>query len=202
MVHKVVFGYARVSTQDQNLDLQIDALNKYGVDKIFEEKISGTLRKRPVLDELLKTLRPGDTLAVYKLDRLGRTVKGLIELVEYFNKEEINFVSICENIDTTTSTGRFVFFILCAMAQMERDIISDRTKAGLEAARARGRFGGRPKAEDSVIKRAIKMYDSGEFSINEIEETANISRTTLYTYLRKKGKSFKQIHNFTDKEKK
>lgn len=198
----MVFGYARVSTQDQNLDLQIDALNKYGVDKIFEEKISGTLRKRPVLDELLKTLRPGDTLAVYKLDRLGRTVKGLIELVEYFNKEEINFVSICENIDTTTSTGRFVFFILCAMAQMERDIISDRTKAGLEAARARGRFGGRPKAEDSVIKRAIKMYDSGEFSINEIEETANISRTTLYTYLRKKNKSFRQIHNFTDKEKK
>lgn len=184
----MIFGYARVSTQEQNLDLQIDALNKYGVDKIFEEKISGTMTKRPVLDELMRYLRPGDTLVIYKLDRLGRRVRGLINLVEEFKKNNINFVCLQERIDTTTPTGTFVFYVLCAIAQMERDIISERTKAGLAAARARGRKGGRPRVPEKDIQKAIKMYESNSFAVSEIQKITGISRTTLYTYLRKYDK--------------
>lgn len=184
------FGYARVSKEDQNIIMQVDALRAYGVDKIYEEKISGRKKDRPQLQELLAVLRSGDTLVVWRLDRLGRTVRQLIELAEEFEEKGIFFVSLQENLDTTTASGKFVFHMFCAAAQMERDVISERTKAGVAAARARGRSGGRPHIEKKTVERAVKMYYSNEFSVNEILETTGISKTTLYKYIeaeKKKG---------------
>lgn len=181
----MVFGYARVSTDEQNLDLQIDALKKYKCDEIYEEKISTRKINRQQLTILLGKLRVGDTLVVWKLDRLGRTVIQLLDLVEDFNSKGINFVSLQEKFDTTTPMGRYVFLMFCGLAQMERDIISERTKAGLNAARKRGRVGGRKPTDDKIIQRALKMYHSNEFSINEILESTRISKTTLYTYIKK-----------------
>ncbi len=177
------FGYARVSTHEQSLDLQIDALKQYGVDRIFQEKLTGTRNHRPELDELLKYVRPGDTVIVWKLDRIGRNMKHLIELVEGFKKKGISFVSIKENIDTTSTTGKLIFNIFASLAEFERDIIVERTKAGLDAARARGRKGGRPKKQKGKIEMAIKMYVSKQYTINQITEATGISKTTLYRYL-------------------
>ncbi len=142
---KIVFGYARVSTEDQKLELQIDALQKFGVDKIFEEKQSGKSKDRPNLQEMLLQLRKGDKVVIYKLDRISRSTKHLIELVELFDEKEVDFVSVHDNIDTSTAMGRFFFRMMASIAELERDITSERTKSGLEAARARGRRGGRPK---------------------------------------------------------
>ena len=133
------FGYARVSTEDQKTDRQLDALREYGVDEIFSEKISGTKRSRPELNRLLDKLRSGDTLVVYELKRLGRNTKQLLALAEEFQANQIEFVSLTEKIDTTTPMGRFVFTTWCALAQLDRDIISENTKSGLAAAKARGR---------------------------------------------------------------
>jgi len=177
------FGYARVSKNEQNLDLQLDALRKYGVDEIFEEKISSKNGNRPQLTKLLDLLRTGDMVVIYRLDRLGRTVKQLLELVESFDKRGIHFVSLNENLDTTTAMGKFCFHMFCSVAQMERDVISERTKAGLESARARGRTGGRKPADRTQIQKAKKMYKSGEFSIKEILELTGIKKSTFYKYL-------------------
>ena len=179
----MIFGYARVSTSEQNLDLQLDALRKYGIDELYEEKISTRRTQRPVLQEVLLKLRAGDTLVVWRLDRLGRTVKQLISLAEEFEEKGIQFVSLEENLDTTTAAGRFTFHLFCAMAQMERDVLTERTSAGIAAARARGRNGGRPSADKTAIEKALKMYKTNEFSINEILATTGISRTTLYKYI-------------------
>ena len=180
------FGYARVSTQDQSLSLQLDALAHYGVDQIFEEKESGKMKNRPQLDELLKVLRKDDTVIVYKLDRISRSTKHLIELMEYFESKEIHFVSIQDKIDTTTAMGRFFFRMLASIAELERDIISERTKDGLTAARARGRNGGRPKVDLKKIELAIKMYESKDYSLSQIKTATGIGATTLYRYLEKK----------------
>ena len=177
------FGYARVSKSEQNIDLQLDALRNYGVDELYEEKISSRKLIRPALNELLGKLRTGDTLVVWRLDRLGRTVTQLIALAEDFENKGIYFVSLQENLDTTTAVGKFTFHLLCSMAQMERDVISERTKAGLAAARSRGRSGGRKPLDTKLIEKAIKMYKSGEFSVNEILDTTNISKTSLYKYI-------------------
>lgn len=177
------FGYARVSTDDQNLDLQKDALRDYGIDEIFEEKISTKKTDRPELKKLLNKLRAGDTLVVWRLDRLGRTVSQLVEMASEFENKGINFVSLREQLDTTTAQGRFCFHIFCAMAQMERDIISERTKAGLDAARKRGRVGGRKPVDQRKIEKALKMYFSNEFSIEEITTTTGIHKATLYKYI-------------------
>lgn len=179
----MLFGYARVSKNEQNLDLQMDALSNYGVNKIYTEKISGRSSSKPELEKLLESLRSGDTFVVWRLDRLGRTAKELISLAEEFKKREINFVSIKEALDTTTPAGNFVFIIFCAIAQMERDVLVERTMAGLEAARARGRVGGRPKISKSQIDKAIKLYRTGEFSIQEIVSTTGVSKSTLYRYI-------------------
>lgn len=180
------FGYARVSTQDQSLSLQLDALAHYGVDQIFEEKESGKMKNRPQLDELLKVLRKDDTVIVYKLDRISRSTKHLIELMEYFESKEIHFISIQDKIDTTTAMGRFFFRMLASIAELERDIISERTKDGLTAARARGRNGGRPKVDLKKIELAIKMYESKDYSLSQIKTATGIGATTLYRYLEKK----------------
>lgn len=179
----MVYGYARVSRQDSNLALQIDALRAYGAEDIFEEKISGAAISREQLDRLLERLRPGDTLVVWRLDRLGRTMKQLLELIEKFEKQDINFVSLTESFDTTTAAGRLCFTIFCAVAQMERDLLRERTTAGLAAARARGRKGGRPAKPSATIETALRMYDTGDFMVEEIIRTTGIGRATLYKYL-------------------
>src|SRR5438128_9044927 len=142
----MLIGYARVSTQDQTLNLQKDALEKIGCSKIFTDTISGSTTERKGLDQALTYVREGDTLVVWRLDRLGRSLKHLIETITHLNNRKIGFMSITENIDTTTSGGKLIFHIFGALAEFERDIIRERTNAGLQAARARGRLGGRPKS--------------------------------------------------------
>jgi DNA invertase Pin-like site-specific DNA recombinase len=173
-------GYARVSTQDQNLELQIDQLEKYGCEKIFQEKITTRKKERPQLEEMMKILRPGDTVVVYKLDRISRSTKHLIELSEQFKNEGVHFVSLQDSIDTTTAMGRFYFHVMASMAELERDIISERTRSGLESARARGRNGGRPPVQNDKITLALKMYNSKDYSIKEIVEATGVSQATLY----------------------
>lgn len=180
------FGYARVSKQDQNLILQLDALKAFGVDRVFEEKITGTKKDRPELDKLLGQLRPGDTVVVWKLDRIGRSFKHLIDLVNHFGDNGIQFVSLKENIDTTTATGKLIFAIFAGLAEFERDMIVERTKAGLESARARGRNGGRPRKDRDKINLALKMYESKQYTISEITKATGVAKTTLYRYVKSK----------------
>lgn len=184
---KKVFGYARVSTEDQNLNMQIDALKKYGATDIRQEKMTGTKKDRPELQKLLSELREGDVIVVYKLDRISRSTKHLIELSEQFQEMGVEFVSIRDSIDTSTANGRFFFKMLASIAELERDIISERTKAGLESARARGHNGGRPKASKSKIELGLKMYKEKQYTIKEIEEATGLSKMTLYRYFKKEG---------------
>ena len=165
-----VFGYARVSTEQQNLDRQIDMLEKYGVDRIFNEKMTGTKRNRPELEKLLERLTEGDTVVVESLSRLGRSTKDLIWLMETFNEKGVNLVSLKESIDTTSSTGKLLFTLMSALAQFERDVLADRTKEGLAAARARGRKGGRPPADKEAVRKAVRLYKTGEYPVSEITE--------------------------------
>jgi DNA invertase Pin-like site-specific DNA recombinase len=178
-------GYARVSTQDQTLNLQKDALKKIGCTKIFTDTASGAKAERIGLEEALKYVREGDTLVVWRLDRLGRSLKHLIETITELNNRKIGFKSIQENIDTTTSGGKLVFHIFGALAEFERDIIRERTQAGLIAARARGRKGGRPKALTPKKAQMVHdLYRNKDNSIDEICKTLSISRTTLYRYIK------------------
>ena len=170
----MIYGYARVSTADQNLDRQKDALGKYGIDRLYCEKMSGTKKNRPELDALLAELRDGDTVVVESLSRLGRSVKNLAELIEQFNETNIRLVSLKETIDTKSSTGKLLFTILASLAQFERDVIAERTKEGLKAARARGRKGGRPRSDSRKLQQAIKLYESGQHTVAEIEELTGI----------------------------
>jgi DNA invertase Pin-like site-specific DNA recombinase len=180
----MLIGYARVSTQDQTLDLQKDALEKIGCAKIFTDIISGSTTERSGLDEALVYVREGDTLVVWRLDRLGRSLKHLIETITNLNNRKIGFKSITENIDTTTSGGKLIFHIFGALAEFERDIIKERTQAGLQAARARGRLGGRPKAlNQKKLSIAQALYNDKSNSIADICKTLNISRATLYRYI-------------------
>ncbi|WP_103108745.1 recombinase family protein [Brevibacillus reuszeri] len=181
-------GYARVSTQDQSLDLQIDALTGAGCDEIYREKVSGMKDDRPELDRLLSYARQGDTLVIYKLDRLGRSTKRLLELAEELEQRGIELVSIRDQIDTSTAVGKAMFRMLMVLAEMERDIIVERTRAGLEAARARGKVGGRPvKYGDGNAKltHAIELYNAKEKSVPEIERITGISKATLYRALKR-----------------
>ncbi len=180
-----VFGYARVSTEQQNLDRQLDMLKGYGVDYIYNEKMTGTKRNRPELEKMLERLTAGDTVVIESLSRLGRSTKDLIWLMETFNQKGVNLVSLKESIDTTTSTGRLLFTLMSALAQFERDVIADRTREGLASARARGRIGGRPATDSEKLRRAEKLYNSGEYSVKEITELTGVRKSTLYKYLRK-----------------
>lgn len=178
------FGYARVSTQDQNLDMQLDALKDFGCDQIFQEKITTRKTDRPQLEEMIKVLRPGDTVVIFKLDRISRSTKHLIELSELFENKGVQFVSLQDSIDTSTPMGRFFFRVMASIAELERDIVSERTRAGLSAARARGRKGGRPKADEKKVDLAVKMYKSKDYSIKEIVEATGVSQATLYRNLK------------------
>src|SRR5256714_13659036 len=180
----MLIGYARVSKNEQNLDLQIDALKAAGCEKIFHDKITSLKEERKGLDEALAFLRPGDVLVVWKLDRLGRTLRHLIDLIAMFNQKGIGFKSLKETIDTTTSTGKLVFHIFAALAEFERDIIHERTRAGLEAARARGRSGGRPKSlPPQKIALSKELYEQRKKPVKDICRGLGISRTTFYRYV-------------------
>lgn len=186
-------GYARVSTLDQSLDLQVDALEKLGCEKLYKEKISGMRDDRPQLQELLKYAREGDVLCVYKLDRLGRSTKKLIEWSEELQERGIELVSIRDNIDTTTAVGKAMFKMLAVLAEMERDLISERTRAGLESARARGRIGGRPKKDNKIVEKAMKLYDTEQYTVKEIEEMTGVSKATLYRSIKRKKEESAKI---------
>ena len=180
----MLIGYARVSTNDQNLDLQIDALKKIGCEKIYHDKISGVKSDRPGLSRALELCRTGDVLVIWRLDRLGRSLKDLIQIAEKLKEREIGLKSLQEGIDTTTTTGQLMFNLFAVLADFERNLIRERSKAGLDAARSRGRLGGRPKSLNRDQQQlAVKLYNDREHSINEICSMMKISKPTLYSYL-------------------
>ena len=180
----MLIGYARVSTDDQNLDLQRDALIQAGCPKLYEDKESGAKAERPSLLLALEVLREGDTLVVWRLDRLGRSLKDLIILVDKLEQRGVGLKSLRENIDTGSSGGMLVFHLFGALAQFERNLTRERTQAGLSAARARGRSGGRPKALDANKRQlAIRLYHERQHSIDELCRMMGISKPTLYSYL-------------------
>lgn len=180
----MLVGYARVSTRDQKPELQLDALAQAGCEKVFEETASGAQRDRPQLQAALDYMRAGDTLVVWKLDRLARSMKQLIETVERLDEAGIGFRSVTEAIDTTTAGGKLVFHIFGALAEFERSIIRERTRAGLEAAKARGRVGGRPsKLNADDLKMARTLLAEGSMTVHDIARRLNVSPATLYRHL-------------------
>ena len=182
----MIIGYARVSTHDQNLDSQLDALQKADCEQIFQEKITGKTKDRPELISCLKALRKGDVLIVWKLDRLARSLKDLVEIITDLNQREIGFKSLTEAIDTTSATGRLVFHIFGALAEFEHSLIRERTIAGLDAARARGRKGGRkPSMSEKDIKKAKAMLNDPQITKTEVAKHFGVSRVTLNNSLNK-----------------
>lgn len=176
-------GYARVSTEEQSLDLQIDALTSAGCSQVFTDKVSGAAAQRPGLGAALSYLRAGDVLVVWKLDRLGRTVKGLVQLIEELHSRGVQFRSITDSIDTSTTAGKFFFHVIAAMSEMERELIRERTRAGLKAARARGRLGGRKTVmTTSKLESAKKLLESGMVA-QEVADNLGVSRATLFRHL-------------------
>ena len=176
----MIFGYCRVSTEEQVLDRQLESLKKYNCDEIFMEKITGTKANRPELNKLKEKVREEDIVVIESLSRLGRSTKNLLELVEYFKGKKVKLISTKENIDTESATGQLLLTVLSAISQFERDLTVERTKEGLVAARARGRKGGRPKSDEKALNKAIKLYQSKEYSINEIVSMTGISQSTIY----------------------
>lgn len=182
-------GYARISTEDQNLHMQEDALKNAGCEEIFSDIASGSKSQRPGLDKALSYVREGDMIVVWKLDRLGRSIQHLIQTVTSLQEKKILFKSLQENIDTGTSSGKLIFHIFGALAEFERDLIRERTDAGLKAARARGRMGGRPPVLDNrQINRMIEMYDEQKNTVAEICKIYDISRPSFYNYLKRRRK--------------
>ena len=176
----MILGYARVSTKDQNLDGQRDALTAAGAERIFEEKVTGTARSRPELEQMLKDLRNGDVVVVTKYDRLARSLKDLLEIVDLIQARGAGFRSLGEDIDTTTPSGRLVFHVFASIAQFERERIIERTKEGLAAARKRGRVGGRPPAlSQAQVKEVRRMRDQEMRSISEIADLFKVSTKTI-----------------------
>jgi DNA invertase Pin-like site-specific DNA recombinase len=182
----MIYGYARVSTIDQKLNLQLDALRKAGCSKIFKEKVSAA-KERPELEKMTGLLEKGDSVVVWKLDRLGRSLRHLIDLVKSFEEKKVKFISLQDNINTQTAQGRFIFNLFASLAEFERDIIRERTQAGLSAARARGRRGGRPKglSLEAQLKAqyAKKLYEDRSLTIDVICKKVGVSRRTLYNYI-------------------
>ena len=179
----MLIGYARVSTLDQNLDLQIDALSKAGCSRLFEDNMSGSRAERPGLTKALEMLREGDTLVVWKLDRLGRSVKNLVDLVGQLHQQGVHFKSLTDAIDTGTPSGRFFFHVMASLAEMERELTAERTRAGLEVARQLGRKGGRKrKMTNSKIESARKLLASG-MPPRDVAKNLGVSVPTLYRWI-------------------
>jgi DNA invertase Pin-like site-specific DNA recombinase len=181
-------GYARVSTKDQNLNLQIDALEQEGCEKIYSEVISSVKSERIQLQAMITSLRKGDVIVIWKLDRLGMSLKNLVELINQFITLDVGLKSLNDHIDTTTPQGRLIFNMFVSLAEFERDLIRERTMAGLSAARARGRLGGKPKGlsqkAESIACAAETLYREGKISVNQIAKQLGIAKVTLYNYLR------------------
>ena len=175
----MIIGYARVSTTEQNLDRQLDNLKEQRCERIYQEKMTGTKASRPEYQRMLDSLREGDTLVVDSFSRLSRSTKDLLEVVEGLTKKGVNLVSLKEKLDTTTATGKLMLTMLSALSQFERDIIAERTRDGLKAARARGRLGGRPKANETAVAKAMRLYEADKLSIKEISEATGISTATI-----------------------
>lgn len=183
-------GYARVSTQDQNLDRQLDNLRAAGCERIFNEKMTGTKSDRPELKTMLLTLRSGDILVIDSFSRLSRSTKDLLDLVEKLTGMGVHLVSLKENLDTTTATGKLMLTMLSALSQFERDLIAERTVDGLKAARARGRHGGRPRSgTDKDRRQAYDLYRANIMSLRDIAERFGISLSTLNRWIREQKKS-------------
>lgn len=181
-------GYARVSTQDQQAELQTDALLQAGCEQIYQEKMTGKLRERPELTQCLRTLRKGDTLIVWRMDRLARSLKDLVEIIEDLHQREIGFKSLNEAIDTTSASGKLIFHIFGALAEFEHTLILERTKAGLAAARARGRKGGRkPAMTEADVRKAAAMLSDPMMTKAEVAQHFKVSRTTLNTSFKRDG---------------
>lgn len=181
----MIIGYARVSTAEQNLDRELDALKAYGVERIFEEKITGTTLNRPQFNKMMLTLREGDTLVIESFSRLSRSTKDLLETVEKLNQMGVDIVSLKEKLDTTTATGKLMLSMISSISQFERDIIAERTREGLKASRARGRMGGRPKAGTEEEKRkALALYKANAMSNREIANIAGVSTATLSRWIK------------------
>ena len=177
-------GYARVSTDDQMLDLQLDALTTSGCDPVYQETVSGKSAVRPELAQCLKALRAGDVLVVWRLDRLGRSLSDLVRIVSELEQRGIGFESLTEKIDTTSATGKLTFHVFAALAEFERNIIRERTKAGLDAARARGRTGGRkPALNERQVREIRALLADPQIEVSEVARRYGVSRTTLYKYL-------------------
>ena len=184
----MLIGYARVSTGDQSLTLQIDALEEAGCERIFQDKISGIVNTRPNLNQALNFARPGDTLVVWRLDRLSRSLRNLIETVTLLESRGVQLKSLHESIDTASSSGKLIFHLFGALAEFERNLIKERTLAGLQAARARGRKGGRPLSLDAEKRKlAVKLYNDKNYSVNQVCQVMGISKPTLYKYVRVQG---------------
>ena len=183
----MIFGYIRVSKGDQNTYLQIDALSNAGCDKTFTDKVSGSKASRPELDKMKTMLREGDTLVIWKLARLGRSSKNLLEWMEFLRANKITLVSITEGLDTSTIAGRLIYAMMAALAEADRETIVENTRAGLAAAKSRGRLGGRPKglSEDKlqVAKTAKDLYDTGKYSIGEVAKRLSLPIATCYRYI-------------------
>jgi DNA invertase Pin-like site-specific DNA recombinase len=184
-------GYARVSTKDQTVAMQVDALKKAGCTKVHTEVMSGSRSDRPVLAKLIENLRAGDVLVIWKLDRLGRSLQHLVDLVNDLMARKVGLKSLNDPIDTTTSHGRLTFNLFASLAEFERDVIRERTQAGLSAARARGRHGGRPRGitseAESTAYAAEALYREGKLSAHDIAGKLRIAKSTLYAYLRHRG---------------
>ena len=181
----MIIGYARVSTLEQNERLQTDALDKAGCERLFTDHASGAKAHRPELDHLLDVIREGDTLVVWKLDRLGRSGQNLVDLMSLLQSRGVGFRSLTENMDTTTPGGVLIFNVFAAMAQFERDLIRERTNAGLQAARARGHKGGRPaKLNDGDRARIRELYRSRALTVQEIADKYHVSRKTIYSSIK------------------
>uniref|UniRef100_UPI00402AA54B recombinase family protein n=1 Tax=Bacillus sp. DX2.2 TaxID=3073452 RepID=UPI00402AA54B len=183
-MNSYIYGYARVSTQQQDLIRQIDMLQNYNCTEILTEKMTGTKSDRPELIRLKDKIRPGDTLVVESFSRLGRSTKDLIELVDFFENKGVKLISIKEQFDTNTPQGKLMLTVFQAFSQFERDLIAQRTQEGLVSARARGRVGGRPRVKDTYIQKALNLYKSEQYSIQEIVNMTGISQATLYRYIR------------------
>lgn len=185
----MIIGYARCSTSEQNMDWQLDALKRAGCERIYEEKATGTKLDRPELNRMLDALREGDTVIICELTRLSRSTKDLFSIVERISQCKADIRSLKDTwLDTTTPQGQLMFTISAGVAQFERDLIVQRTKDGLNAARARGRVGGRPKANKGTVKEALTLYDSKNYSVSEILKRTGISRATLYAYINERKK--------------
>lgn len=182
----MIIGYARVSTSDQNLDRQINALTKYGCEKIVHEKLSGTIKDREGIEQVFELIRKGDVVCVESISRLGRKTLDILNIIKRIEEAGVQFVSLKENMDTSTPTGKAMFQMMCVIAELERDLIAERVKEGLNASKKRGTKLGRPTVDTEKLRIALRMYDSEDYSVKEIVESTGISQGSLYRAINKR----------------